>query len=553
LRENSGFSNMPYMKIFTSIPGSASALFAWVALIAFSSLAAGQAADAPPGVQGPDETVPSVERGSGRPDGPETGAGDHESPVQTDHFDLKQALRGEGESMSSERAARMAVAHSPAVKGARAALRKAQEGAARALLAVYPRLDLSARYTRLSDVERGGFGSPEQAQMLDDSQVLVDAHSQVSPEGGLFDQVVLDYMRGMANMKFPLFLDQYALRAEVKYPLSDLFFSILPGYRAARGFAEAQARSIEAERQKVALSAREAFYNFARARAALVVAMAGLAQSEAHRRDVAVSVSAGVLARVELMRMDAQIAAARVAVERARGGVAIARTGLGVLLGRPVPEQIAIEEDLDAPLPELRDRPDDLLEQAAKQRPEMRALAELIDANNESISARRGGRLPHLSLAAGVDYANPNQRIFPQEDKFAATWDISAVLSWSPNDLLDANRGVAEANADLEKAQADMDGLRDALQIEVIQACEEYSSARAAMEAARAGIEAAEESFRIRREQFRAGSAVATEVIDAEAELRRARLELVNASIDVRIARARLDRAVGRKPPGSDG
>jgi len=39
---------------------------------------------------------------------------------------------------------------------------------------------------------------------------------------------------------------------------------------------------------------------------------------------------------------------------------------------------------------------------------------------------------------------------------------------------------------------------------------------------------------------------VATDVIDAEEKLRRARLDLVNAAIDVRIARARLDRAVER-------
>ena len=50
----------------------------------------------------------------------------------------------------------------------------------------------------------------------------------------------------------------------------------------------------------------------------------------------------------------------------------------------------------------------------------------------------------------------------------------------------------------------------------------------------------------MRREQFRAGAAVAIDVIDAETELRRARLELINAAIDMRIARARLDRAVGR-------
>ena len=66
------------------------------------------------------------------------------------------------------------------------------------------------------------------------------------------------------------------------------------------------------------------------------------------------------------------------------------------------------------------------------------------------------------------------------------------------------------------------------------------------MEAAQVGIRSAEESYRVRREQFRAGAAVATDVIDAEEDLRRARLDLVNAAIDVRIARARLDRAVER-------
>jgi outer membrane protein TolC len=50
----------------------------------------------------------------------------------------------------------------------------------------------------------------------------------------------------------------------------------------------------------------------------------------------------------------------------------------------------------------------------------------------------------------------------------------------------------------------------------------------------------------VRREQFRAGAAVATDVIIAEGDLNRARLDLINASIDLRIARARLDRAVER-------
>jgi outer membrane protein TolC len=65
-----------------------------------------------------------------------------------------------------------------------------------------------------------------------------------------------------------------------------------------------------------------------------------------------------------------------------------------------------------------------------------------------------------------------------------------------------------------------------------------------ALDAARAGIAAAEESYRVRREQFRAGAAIAVDVIDSEAQLRQARLDLVNTLIDLRVAKARLDRAL---------
>ena len=57
---------------------------------------------------------------------------------------------------------------------------------------------------------------------------------------------------------------------------------------------------------------------------------------------------------------------------------------------------------------------------------------------------------------------------------------------------------------------------------------------------------AAEEGYRVRRELFRAGKATLVEVIDAEAELTRARLEVINALVEARIARVRFEHAVGR-------
>ena len=93
--------------------------------------------------------------------------------------------------------------------------------------------------------------------------------------------------------------------------------------------------------------------------------------------------------------------------------------------------------------------------------------------------------------------------------------------------------------------QADMARLEDAVRLEVAQAFEELRSAQLAFEASKVGLHAAEESYRVRFDQLQAGAAVTSDVIDAEAELTRARLEVVDAAIGVRLARDRLDASVG--------
>jgi outer membrane protein TolC len=458
-------------------------------------------------------------------------------------FDFDTALSQGAVAMTAEQAAKLAVESGPSIASANAAQRKAEVGAAGAWIAVYPKLELTARYTRLSKVEIGQLipdQTPEQKK-----KIAQDATAD--PANAAFNADMLQALQGFSQINFPQILNQYALRAAVTYPVSDVFFAIMPGYKSAKGFSEAAAWSVKVEQQKLVQQAREAYYNYARARASLFVARAALAQVEAHRKDIVAMVDAGTLAKVELMRIDAQVAAARVAIARAEGGMAIAKTGLGVLTGKKIAEDVAITEQLSHPLPELTESQEQLVAQASERRPEVLALRALSSAYQLSADSNGGGRLPHLALSAGVDYANPNSRAFPQEEKFKPSWDISAILTWSPNSYFDANSKVSGAEADLAKVRADLESLEQGLTIEVAQAYEQYNSARAAMEAAESGIAAAEESFRVRREQFRAGAAVATEVLDAEAGLRNARLELVNAAIDMRIARVRLDHAIGKE------
>lgn len=460
---------------------------------------------------------------------------------QNDPTHLMESL-GQGEGRwTSQQIADEAMKSAPSLTRSTAALERSQAGAERAYAAVWPRLDLSFRYTRLSRVQQGGITGDSQAG-FDALQALVDA--QPDDAGRAFDQGVLAGLRAQSSFTFPQVLDQFAFRAALSYPVSDLFLSILPAYEASKGLVQAQALRGQADRSTVALQAKEAFYNYARARAAYLVAQSGLEQAKAHQADVAVLVGGGALAPVEQMRATAAVAAAEVALARSEAGVAVSREAIAVMIHQDLAADPAIGEDLTRVVAGLPSR-QALVEQAFTRRPEAQALSQTLSALDLSIRAQQNAGLPHLNVVAGFDFANPNQRIFPQNAVFKPSWDVGAVLSWSPNDWQTSGLQASEARAERAQVVADLEALRDALKLEVSQAYEDCVAANRALASATPGIVAAEESYRVRREQFRAGSAVATDVLDSEGELRAARLQLINVAIDLRIAEARLDRAVG--------
>ena len=84
------------------------------------------------------------------------------------------------------------------------------------------------------------------------------------------------------------------------------------------------------------------------------------------------------------------------------------------------------------------------------------------------------------------------------------------------------------------------------LALEVRQRLLEIDSGRAAVMAADDGVRAAAENRRVVNERFMAGLISQTDALDAETSLLEAELERTRAIATVRLAEARLDRAIGR-------
>lgn len=382
--------------------------------------------------------------------------------------------------------------------------------------AFYPRIDLTMRYTRLGSVdtpplEFGGMSIP-------------------SP--------------------FPQVLNHYATGITATMPVSDLFLTVLPGYRGAQAFAVAAKYKEVVEREAVALRAREAFYRHAQVRIAQQVAQDGVHLLEAYVVDLQDLVTAGVAAKPDLSDAKAQLAQAKVGLVQVQAGVEVTGAVLRRMLALPHDAELALGEGLVDPSGTLvTASSEQLLRQAMAKRPEVKALRAVVRAQEQLVKSKRAGRLPHLLLQGNASYNNPNTRVIPLQDEFSPAWDINVILTWSPNDLTTSNHETDRAKLDVSKAQADLRALEDGLAISATTALTEYTTAQQAIKAATDGLAAAEEGFRARRDLLAAGSASSTEVLNAETRLRRSQLELVTTYTNLSIAQAKLIHLVGEAAP----
>ncbi len=380
--------------------------------------------------------------------------------------------------LTSTQAVTQIVATSPDLDRTKTLLLDAKGGAMQAMSALVPRLELIGRYSRLSPVDSSG-------------TFVID--NPDNPDESL--EVPFD---------FPSLTQQIASDATLIYSFTNSLAEALPAYRAAKKNKISAAYQIEAERNNVAFAARQAYYEFARGEAGLGVANFALEAAVSQRKETEALVEAGSAARVDLMRVQAQEEAAKVAVERAKFGLQVATRSLQALMHTE--ELPTLGEDLSEPVAGVPAQPESALkERAFRDRPDLRALRAYVEASKHQLRSAIGGKLPDLLIRGSAQYSNPNLRVIPQQDRFAATWEAGAVIRWAPNDTVRAQGRSKQLQAELERAHADVDQLEIAIRVEVAEGYHGMLAARSAMESARLGLSASREGYRVTREQLQAG------------------------------------------------
>jgi len=249
----------------------------------------------------------------------------------------------------------------------------------------------------------------------------------------------------------------------------------------------------------------------------------------------------GRVARVVLLRAQAEVASAEGRRELAGGEVAVAEAELKTALGVSVQSDFEYESASPEPPPQATEEED--LRTALSDRPDLVAARYALEARDRRVAQAVAEFSPQIYAMA---MAERMQMGAFQGGPLDGGYQVGLGIAWPLFDGGERAARLERAQAQKEIGELELERLELEVTAQVVAARARAQAAWQAMELAEAEVVAASEGLRIARLRHQAGRSIQLEILDAVAAERRARSTLAEATALAGRARAELLYVTGR-------
>ncbi len=212
-------------------------------------------------------------------------------------------------------------------------------------------------------------------------------------------------------------------------------------------------------------------------------------------------------------------------------------------LGLPDGSPVDIADDLPATPPGLAMDVAASQQRALATRPELRAARERLASAKSARDSAHWLYFPDLRAVGVYEHASGTQPFAPANEEY-----IGLRLSWNVWDWGNVKQQVTEAEHAQTRAKLDESSLADQVRLEVRRRWLDAKTAFDSLDAAKTQADTAQEAYRLQKVRFDAAAATATDVLDAQNDVAKARLAFALARYDYYLALVGLARAVGDVP-----
>lgn len=303
------------------------------------------------------------------------------------------------------------------------------------------------------------------------------------------------------------------------------------------------------QRYNVALNVKQQYYAVLAARESELAARQQLQQAEQQLAAAAARLAAGSATKSDSLRTAIQVGNAQLAVLTARNNQRVANAALTRIVGAP--QTVTASDEALADLEPL-DVESATLERLADEAPVVRqAQAEFV-ASRAGVKSAKSAYLPTITTSYSYS-ANQSSQGFEGGNVWLLgrqnpnSKQLNFNFSYPIFNQLQRETAIIQAEVSQRNAEASLRDARLAADQSLTQALGQLELAQERMRIQQQAVLSGEEDLRVQTARYELGSSTLLDVLTSQTTLNQARLSLIQARFDARIARAQIEALIGRE------
>ena len=257
-----------------------------------------------------------------------------------------------------------------------------------------------------------------------------------------------------------------------------------------------------------------------------------------HLKNVQAQYDVGVVAKVDVLRSQVELANAKQTLIQAENNYQIAEANLNKIVGLPMDTTLKLDNIL---VYSAYDRTmEDCLAYAAEHRPELMQAKYNVDAAKGALKVARSGHMPQVSASASQAWSSDS---WPGDDN--GNWGVGVNVSLNVFDTGVTLSKIHGAEADLKKAEETYRDTVDSVNLDVRTNYLGLREAEKRINTTKLAVEQADEDYRIAQLRYMSGVGTNTDVLDAQVALTQAKTNYTQALYDYNTSKTDLETSIG--------
>ena len=259
---------------------------------------------------------------------------------------------------------------------------------------------------------------------------------------------------------------------------------------------------------------------------------------EDHLKNVQAQYDVGVVAKVDVLRSQVELANAKQTLIQAENSYQVAEANMNKIVGLPMDTNLKLDNLL---VYNAYDKNmDDCLAYAAEHRPELMQAKYNVDAAKGALMVARSGHMPQVAAQASQNWKSNS---WPGDDN--DNWAVGLSVEMNVFDTGVTLSKIHGAEADLKKAQETYRDTVDSVNLDVRSNYLGLREAEKRISTTKLAVEQADEDYRIAQLRYMSGVGTNTDVLDAQVALTQAKTNYTQALYDYNTSKTALETSIG--------